>query len=135
MSWKKLAAGILLVAALATGSYFAYSRWFASGGDSRESLLYSLPADASTVIYADIAELRQRELISDLGSLGSKVPQDADYKQFVAETGFNYEKDLDRVAIAVENRGATRNLFALADGNFDRKRLEAYLHKNGQSEK
>ena len=135
MSWKKLAAGILLSAALAVGIYFAYSRWFPSGGDSRESLLRSLPSDATAVIYADVAELRRDELLSNLGSLSSKVATDADYKQFVAETGFNYEKDLDRVAIAVETRGATRNLFAIADGNFDRKRIEAYLHKNGQSEK
>ena len=135
MSRKKLAAGILLSAALATGIYLAYSRWFASGEDSRESLLRSLPVDATTVIYADFAELRRGELLSNLGSLSSKVEADTDYKQFVVETGFNYEKDLDRVAITVENRGATRSLFALADGNFDPKRLEAYLRKNGQSEK
>ena len=135
MSRKKLAAAILLSATLAAGIYFAYSRWFTSGGDSRESLLRSLPADATAVIYADVAELRRDELLGNLGSLSSKVATDADYKQFVAETGFNYERNLDRVAIAGENRGATRNLFALADGNFDRKMIEAYLHKNGSSEK
>jgi hypothetical protein len=53
----------------------------------------------------------------------------------VSETGFNYERDLDRVGIAVENHGATRNLFALADGNFDRKKLEAYLRKTAIVEK
>ena len=135
MSWKKLAAGILLATGLPTGIYFAYSHWFTSDGDSRESLLRALPADATLVIYADIAELRQGELLKDLGSLSSKVAPDADYKQFVSETGFNYEKDLDRFAIAVENRGATRNLFSLADGNFERNKIEAYLRKNGSVEK
>jgi hypothetical protein len=132
---KKLAAGFALAVVLVMGSYFAYSRWFASRGDSRETLLRSLPADASAVIYADIAELRQDGLLNNLATVSAKVAPEADYKQFVSETGFNYEKDLNRVAIAVESHGASRNYFALADGNFDRAKIETYLRKNGPSEK
>jgi len=39
----------------------------------------------------------------------------------VSATGFDYEKDLDRVGIAVTNHGAKQNYFALTDGRFDRK--------------
>ena len=98
MSRKKLAVGFLVAAVFATVGYFAYSRWFASRGDSRERLLSSLPGDASAVIYADIAELRQDGLQNNLATVSSKVAPEADYKQFVNETGFNYERDLDRFA-------------------------------------
>jgi len=47
------------------------------------------------------------------------------------DTGFDYERDLDRVAIAVENRGSDSLLFALADARFDRKKITAYARKTG----
>jgi hypothetical protein len=133
MNRKKLIAAATACALFAGGIYFAYQRWFALRSDSRESLLHSLPPDASAVIYLDIAELRQATILKNLVGLGASVMVDQDYKQFVGETGFDYEKDLDRVGIAI-HAGATAHYFALADGRFDRRKIETYLRKNGSSE-
>ncbi len=135
MSGRKLIAGAVLAVALATGIYFGYARWMGSRGNPRESLLRALPADATAVIYADVAELRQGEILKGISNWNAGAVADPDYKQFVSETGFDYERDLDRVGIAVENRSGARNYFALAEGNFDRMKVEAYLRKNGTAEK
>src|SRR5262249_13959369 len=94
----------------------------------------ALPVDASAVIYADFAELRQGEILKSISSWSAAATTDADYKQFVNETGFDYEKDLDRVGIAIQNAGVTSHYFVLVDGKFDRKKIETYLRKNGSSE-
>lgn len=134
MDRKKLITAAVLCAAFAGAIYFAYARWFGSRGDSRASLLRSLPPDASVVIYVDVAELRQGAILKNLAGLGANATVDQDYKQFVSETGFDYEKDLDRVGFAIQNAGGPNHYFALADGKFDRKKMETYLRKNGNSE-
>src|ERR1051325_8300649 len=135
MGRKKLVTVVVLLAALGAGIYFVYERWVRSHGDERDGLLRAMPADATAVIYADVAELRQGEILKSISNWGASAVTDPEYKQFVSETGFDYEKNLDRVGIAVENRGGARSYFALADGSFDRGKIEAYLRKNGTSTK
>lgn len=135
MRGAKLAVWIVAAVIICAGIYSVHTLWFNTKENSRESLLHALPADANTVIFLDVAELRQGAVLRNLAELSSGVTTDADYKQFVNETGFNYEKDLDRVGIAVEHRNGMRNLFALADGNFDRRKIEAYLRKNAVGER
>jgi hypothetical protein len=134
MRREKLIAAVAVAAAVLAGIYLAYALWFASNANSRESLLRALPPDATAVIYVDVAELRQGAVLKNLAGLGAGATVDPEYKQFVSETGFDYEKDLDRVGIAMQNAGAGNHYFALADGKFDRKRIEVYLRKNGSSE-
>ncbi|SRR6266436_1268824 len=138
MSRKKWIAGIAVGVVVAAGAYFGYAH-FAATGDSRESLLRALPADASAVIYVDIEEFRRAAILKAVTTLGASATgnatTDPEYKQFVSETGFDYEKDLDRAGIAVTNHGTKQNYFALADGRFDRKKIETYLRKNGRSER
>jgi hypothetical protein len=134
MNRRKLIAVVMVCAVFPGGIYFAYQRWFTLRNDSRESLLHSLPPDASAVIYVDVAELRQEAILKNLASLTAQATVDPEYKQFVSETGFDYEKDLDRVGIAIQNAGATAHYFALANGRFDRKKIETYLRKSGSSE-
>src|SRR6267154_5889918 len=137
MSRKKWMAGIAAAVIVGLGAYFGYAH-FAATGDSRESLLRALPADASAVIYVDIEEFRLAAILKAVTTLGASATgnatADPEYKQFVSATGFDYEKDLDRVGIAVTNHGAKQNYFALTDGRFDRKKIETYLRKNGRSE-
>ena len=135
MGRKKLITGVVLLAALGAGVYFVYERWMGSRGDERESLLRALPADATAVIYVDVAELRRGEILKSISNWSAGAVTDPEYKRFVSETGFDYERNLDRVGIAVENRGGARNYFVLADGNFDRGKIEAYLRKNAVSRK
>src|SRR5258708_2914998 len=137
MSRKKWIAGIVAGIVVSAGAYFGYAR-FAAKENPRESLLRALPADASAVIYVDIEEFRRAAILKAVTTLGASATgnatADPEYKQFVSETGFDYEKDLDRVGITVTNHRAKRNYFALADGRFDRKKIEAYLRKSARSE-
>ena len=137
MSRKRWIAGIAVGVVVAMGGYFGYAH-FAATGNSRNSLLRALPADAAAVIYVDIEEFRRAAILKAVKTLGASATgnatTDPEYKQFVSETAFDYEKDLDRVGIAVTNRAAKQNYFALADGRFDRKKIETYLRKNGRSE-
>jgi hypothetical protein len=51
----------------------------------------------------------------------------------VRDTGFSYERDLQRLVVAISNHGSTTDLFAIADGKFDRRKIEAFLNRNGKS--
>jgi hypothetical protein len=50
------------------------------------------------------------------------------------ETGFDYERDLDRAAIAVIKSERDSKLFAIAEGRFDRRKIEAYASQFGTRE-
>ena len=138
MSGKKWIVGVGSALLVATGGYFAYAH-FTANGNSRESLLRALPPDASAVIYFDVEDLRRAAILKALSIWGASAtgnsPTDPQYKEFVKETGFDYEKDLERAGIAVTNHGTSRNYFALADGKFDREKVETYLRKNGRNER
>ncbi|HLK04298.1 MAG TPA: hypothetical protein VKT53_07640 [Candidatus Acidoferrum sp.] len=134
MGPKKLIAGIVVLVALGA-AYVGYAHWKQRHSDSRESLLNALPTNASAIVYVDVAELRSSALLQNAATWTASATSEPEYKQFVAETGFDYAKDLDRVGIAVRTDRDTKKYFALADGNFDRKKIEAYLRKNGSANK
>jgi hypothetical protein len=121
---------VLLVAIV----FFAEHYW--SGANSpRESALATLPADASVVLYADAADLRQSPFLEQLYQWAPRPQRiDADYAQFLRDTSFDYERDLDRVAIAVIKRGQDTTFFAVADGRFDRRKINAYTSQFGTHE-
>src|SRR6059036_3190491 len=124
MSRKKWIAGLAATAIVVVGGYFSHAH-FAAAGTSRESLLRALRPSTSTVIYLDVEEFRRAAILKAAATWGASATANAttdpEYREFVKETGFDYEKDLDRVGIAVENPGGKRNYFALADGKFQRK--------------
>jgi hypothetical protein len=55
--------------------------------------------------------------------------------QFLHDTGFDYERDLDRAALAVERRGSDSALFVVADGRFDIAKIRGYAQKSGSVQK
>jgi hypothetical protein len=60
-----------------------------------------------------------------------KPQADAEYAQFQQATGFSYERDLDRVCIAVLRHGTEASYFAVADGRFDKRKIAAYALQSG----
>jgi hypothetical protein len=104
-------------------------------GSAREGMLALMPTDSSAVLFGEFAELRQAPFIAQLYAWAPKPQADADYAQFIKETGFDYERDLDRVAIAVEKRGQDSTLFAIVDGKFDRQKISAFALKDGTAAK
>ncbi|MGB2624270.1 MAG: hypothetical protein WBC25_09225 [Candidatus Acidiferrum sp.] len=124
--------GLLLVVGALV--FFGYERWGGSGYDPRNDLLAEMPADASTVFYIDLDALRQSPFLAELYKWAPQTAVDADYKQFVEATGFNYERDLNRISIALLKQGQDSILFAVAEGRFDRKKISAYALQTGTRE-
>ena len=129
--------GVVIGLALVAVGAFALHHYFSGGaGDERESALALIPADTDSVVFADITQLRTASFFS---SLGDWVPQpqqvDAEYAKFLNDTGFDYARDLDRIAVATIKRGNTTEFFAIGDGRFDRKKINAYVSQFGTHEK
>jgi hypothetical protein len=120
-----------VVVVLGTAVFLGYRKWSAPSASPREEMLALMPSDASAVFFADFRGLRQAPFIAQLYAWAPKPQADADYAQFVEETGFDFERDLERIAIAVEKRGQDHTLFAIVDGNFDHQKLSAYALKDG----
>src|SRR5258706_6831253 len=93
-----------------------------------------MPPEASTVVFADLAELRRAPFAADLYNWIPKSQADAEYADFLRKTGFDYERDLDLTAIAVLKGEKEGKLFAIAEGRFDRKKIEAYAAQSGTRE-
>jgi hypothetical protein len=111
---------------------FAYRYWHP--GDAlgeREHMLALMPDDPSTVVYVDLAQLRSSPVLSALFRWAPKPTVDGDYAQFLQATGFNYENDLDRLALAIRREPHGMLAFVVADGRFDRKKIEAYASQYG----
>jgi hypothetical protein len=131
-TWIALAA---LVVCLSTAAFFGYRKWRVQNGSTRAGTLAAMPTDASAVLFVDLSELRQAPFFAQLYAWAPKPKVDEEYVQFVKDSGFDYERDLDRVAIAVQKRGQDSALFAILDGQFDRQRIAAYARKNGSAVK
>ena len=128
---------LVVVTALVGVAAFALHHYFGGDiGDARATALALIPAETDSVVFADVTQLRTAPFFS---ALGNWVPQpqqvDAEYAKFLRDTGFDYEHDLDRVAIATIKRGQTTEFFVVGDGRFDRKKINAYVSEFGTHDK
>ncbi len=82
--------------------------------------------DAPAVVYIDLETTRR------LTPFKSRMPvqREAQYEEFIRETGFEIERDLDHAAFAIHTgtHGDTRYTEVL-DGRYDHAKLSAYLRK------
>lgn len=122
-SWTWPALALLGIIA-ATGLLF-FLRWQRT--PSLAGLYARIPQDGRVITYIDVRALRTGGILDLLA--GGKGPEEPDYQQFVADTGFNYKRDLDQLLIA-SIKGETH---AWLNGRFDYPRLEAYARKQGGS--
>jgi hypothetical protein len=87
--------------------------------------------DSDAVLYINLEPIR---LFTDLGKHPVK-DRDPQYEDFVRQTGFEFERDLDKVALAIHYgtsiRGqSTETRYSeILQGHFDSERVEAYLRK------
>jgi hypothetical protein len=131
-TWIVLATAVLILGAII---FFGAQRWGGRDTGLRADVLAQMPAGASAVLYADFAELRESPFIAELYAWAPKPQADAEYAQFLRDTGFDYERDLDRLSVAVLKRGEETKLFAIADGRFDQKKIAAYASQMGTNER
>ena len=117
--------------ALAAGGYLAYREYSGTAAIPAVEMVSALPPDATTVVYADLAALRQSPLLASLRAFAPAAPTEREYADFVRDSGFDFERDLDRAAIALTEGGSARTAYALADGRFDANKIETLALKGG----
>lgn len=98
----------------------------------RSELVQQLPAGASAILYVDVAALRVSPFSEALAALAPTESQDPEYARFVRATGFDYSRDLDRVALALWPRESATSVVALAEGRFDRQKITHYAIRTGR---
>ncbi|MDP9340407.1 MAG: hypothetical protein M3P45_16240 [Acidobacteriota bacterium] len=91
-----------------------------------------MPEDAQAVLFLDLNDLRRATFFTDLLAWAPKTQEDPQYRQFVRDTGFDFEKDLSSVAVAFGQQGQQQTFFAVAEGRFDEKKMRAYAAKSGE---
>ncbi|HUL16038.1 MAG TPA: hypothetical protein VLV88_08590 [Terriglobales bacterium] len=136
---KSRGAALVLAAIVVVVGASAYShwRWGKASRDPRSELLSALPftSDTKAVVYLDVASLGHSVFLKQLITWAAKPAEDPDYTQFVRNTGFDYERDLDATAIAIMGDGETSGIYAIAKGRFDEKKITAYALRTGNSQK
>lgn len=132
---KRQFIALATAAGLAILLLLAYFVWFHAAITGRNALLSWMPEDAGAVLFLDLDELRRAPFFADLLAWAPKPDADPEYRQFVRDTGFDYEKDLDRLAVGFEQQGAQKIFFAVGDGHFDERKIKAYAEKTGAVQK
>lgn len=133
MKIDKRLLGVLSVVLMLIVAALAYRHWSSHEEDGvREQMLSTLPEDPSAVIFVDIEQFRSSAFLAQLLAWAPQLPVDEEYKQFVQATGLNYERDIARLAIAYSQQASGGFVYGVADGRFDRKKIEAYAARSGE---
>jgi hypothetical protein len=123
---------LLIVLLVVTGIlYYLWREPVEPAPGAPPSLVALLPADASYILYADASVLRGSPFVQDMIKLAPAPQEDREYQDFVRQTGFDYTRDLDRVALAVLPRERGEAVLAVAEGRFDRGKIGAYALRAG----
>jgi hypothetical protein len=128
---KELVVGVLILGAVLV---FGWLYFHSHGRDSqtaREDLLSHLPADSTSVVYLDFQDLRSSAFLAEILTRAPRPQTEEEYLKFVQATGFDFEKDLDRVGISFSGSAQTPKTMAVAEGRFDRRRIETYSAQFG----
>lgn len=121
---------VLAISLAATFFYFHYRSYDPLA--VRNEMLAQMPANGNAVVFLDLAALRSSPFLAQLFAWAPRPAPDADYAQFVQATGFNYERDLDRVALGVFRAADRSSILVIADGRFDRQKISEYLQRSGK---
>jgi hypothetical protein len=84
--------------------------------------------DSDAVLYVNLEPIR---LLTDIGKKPA-ANRDAEYEQFVKETGFDFERDLSRAAFAIHygtGKDQETRYTEILQGHFDHSRVSQYLAK------
>jgi hypothetical protein len=128
-------AGTLAVSLLAITANYVQARREDTGGAAYPELLLQIPPGASTVIFIDLAGIRGSAFFKNGLPLAPLKSPEHDYAAFVQATGFDYQKDLDRAAIALWPPASPSEKYKtliLAEGRFDQRKIRDYAMRNGK---
>jgi len=88
-------------------------------------LVSYFPTREATVLYLDVEAIRASGILDKL--VGSTVGEDPEYRAFIAQTGFDYKRDLNRVMM---NSAGGIHYFVL-QGRFDWAKLKSWAASQG----
>lgn len=125
--WFWIAAGVVLLA-IGTAGYVLNSGAPAPPKGVCPALLSAAPFDANIVAYADLTSMRSADLTKQFKTL-EQTPQAAAYQDFVANTNFHIDRDLDHILLtaSTESQGAA----LILEGRFDQPRVSSYVASLG----
>jgi hypothetical protein len=126
----------LVVVVLAAAGYFFLHRRPAATDSmpgTAPTILSLLPPQAPYVVYTDVAALRSSAFLNRLIALIPTPNEDPEYLEFVRSTGFDYTRDLDRVAIAISPTTPLPTVLTFAEGRFDQQKIIAYALRTGRA--
>jgi hypothetical protein len=123
---KKLVLGVLILAVAVVPAWFYFQTHKCDSQTAREELLSHLPADSTSVVYVDFGELRGSAFLNQILALAPRPEAEEEYAKFVQATGFDYERNLDRVGVSFGGSTQSPKTMAVAEGRFDRKKIESY---------
>jgi len=95
------------------------------GIETPAELMACLPRTRATLAYVDVNALRRSGFLDLIA--GSKAAEDLEYKTFVDGTGFDYRRDLDRLALAI----AQNDAWLVLRGRFNWNKLNSYTTSHG----
>lgn len=132
----KFVFGFIILLLLGAAGYFVFFRGHARPNGPAPgpvpSIIALLPAEAPVFAYFDITTLRNSQLSAELSALAGTPASDQEYAEFVRQTGFDYERDLDRAALAIWPGSSTSTALAIAEGRFDRQKIAQYALRSGR---
>src|ERR1041385_8115226 len=117
----KKGAAIAAVLGIALG---VWGYWFYSRPYDAVRLVQCMPHDRSLHVYLNVGLLRSAGILDLLA--GSPAAEEADYKKFVEQTGFDYRTDLDAVAAGFRDGDE----YFAAQGRFHWSRLADYARSH-----
>lgn len=115
--------------------YIGFEHSGTAHASAAPELLSALPPGAPTLVYLDLAAVRASSFYQHRPDKAPITVPSPDYAEFVRSTGFDFERDLDRVAIAswpAQPGGEPKKNIAIADGRFDRAKIRDYAMSKGK---
>lgn len=117
---SKWLAALALGAVCAGLALWGVMRYRARRVDSPRAMVARVPTSDAVLAYIDFAGLRKAGLLDLVARSG--VPQEAEYREFVAGTGLDYARDLDSALVSFAPTGK----YFIVKGRFDWDKLRAY---------
>jgi hypothetical protein len=117
-----------VVVLTAAGYYFLHRGPAATDSmpGTAPTMLSLLPPQAPYVIYANLETLRGSAFLNRLVAMVPAPKEDPEYLNFISATGFDYTRDLDRVAIGVIPTTPDATVVMIGEGRFDQQKITAY---------
>jgi hypothetical protein len=132
---KRIAIIVVICGLAAAGAFAGYkihvSKTFAA--DESSTMFTALPVSAPVVVYVDAKTFRESSLYKKMIQENPPPAPSGDYADFMKNTGFDFSRDLDRVAFAIESAQHGSKMTAVAEGHFDQAKIAAYATLKGKS--